>query len=63
MREGERLAFVLGFFVGCFVMLLTMEFVINQENGAWKQQAIDHGAARYNATSGEFEWTADAVSE
>jgi len=63
VRDDERLAFVIGVFVACFVMSLAMAFAVNQENGAWRQQAIDHGAARYNATSGEFEWTADAVSK
>jgi hypothetical protein len=56
MNKGEQAAFTVGVVFGAFIMFLPTAFVINEERGAAQQQAIDHGAARYNATSGEFEW-------
>ena len=59
-REYEQAAFVAGVFVGGLVMALAMALGVNHERGTTRQQAIEHGAARYNATSGEFEWIENA---
>lgn len=60
MREDDNEQFAFGggcgFFLGVFIMVLIMVFVVSQDRWAARQQAIDHGAARYNSTSGEFEW-------
>ena len=45
-------AFSFGVFFGGMTMLaLVMAFTPN-----WQRQAIEHNAARYNATTGKFEW-------
>ena len=57
MSNSEKSAFIGG--VGVFIVLVSvkmMAFAFCQQSAAWQQEAIDHGAARYNATSGEFEW-------
>ena len=56
MNNSERSAFIGGACFALFVMAITMAVAVNQERAMWQKQAIDHGAARYNATSGEFEW-------
>ena len=56
MSNSEKSAFIGGVGICAFVMSITMAFAFCQQSAAWQQEAIDHGAARYNATSGEFEW-------
>lgn len=52
-----------GFFVGLLtgitlVVLAGLLFGVHSEQ-MWHREAIEHGAGRYNPTTGEFEWVGD----
>ena len=42
-----------GLFVGVLVGAITSKAA---ERYRWEKQAISHGAAQYNSTTGKFEW-------
>lgn len=48
-------AFCAGCLVGLMVALLVMMLMATPSH-IWQRQAIQHGAAQYNQTTGKFEW-------
>lgn len=55
-----RASFMLGFFVGSFVMTLVLCWVLS--DSVHKQQVIEHGAAYYHPETGEFTWRNQAAA-
>ena len=55
MANGE--AFIMGLTTGMIVAALSASVIIT---ASWREEAIAHGAAQYNAKTGIFEWK-DAV--
>jgi|GEM_PF-7067134 len=49
-------AFVAGILFGGCIFLAFGTIIVGAINNQWKSEAIEHQAARYNESSGEFEW-------
>jgi len=49
-------AFVAGIFFGGFIFLAIGSIIVSAITSQWRSEAIDHQAARYNESSGKFEW-------
>lgn len=58
---NEDKAFLAGAFISCFACCAVTAVFIHHSEKAWEERAIKHGAAQYNATTGEFEWKKQAV--
>jgi hypothetical protein len=56
MNEGEKSYCALGMVVGFGFTVILAVGLQNALWRHWQSQAIEHGAAKHNATSGEFEW-------
>ena len=48
-----------GLIVGLVLGGVVTCMVYDSTASAWTIEAIEHGAGRYNATTGEFEWIPD----
>ena len=49
-------AFVAGICLGGIIFLAFGSVIVGAINSQWRSEAIDHQAARYNESSGKFEW-------
>lgn len=56
MSKDEVAALILGGIVGLIVTVLVCAALHDKSVDRWQQEAIDHGAAQYNPTTGNFEW-------
>lgn len=59
MSDTPSTAFGLGFCGGLLAGCILCLGLLHLQERAFKNTAIEHGAARYNATSGKFEWIED----
>ena len=49
-------AFVTGIICGGCIFLMVGSIIVGAINSQWRGEAIKHQAARYNESSGRFEW-------
>lgn len=53
---NEDKAFFAGVIFGGCVFLAVGSIIVGAINSQWRDEAIKHQAARYNESSGRFEW-------
>ena len=53
---NEDKAFVAGICLGGIIFLAFGSTIVGAINSQWRDEAIKHKAARYNESSGRFEW-------
>ena len=56
MSDAQKESFLWGALISVFVSAIVFLWIVARCNFAWQRDAIKHGAARYNATTGTFEW-------
>lgn len=56
METSEAKAFFIGMFIGLAVGGYLMGVSLLGQRVEWRAEAIEHGAARFAPTTGEFEW-------
>ena len=56
MNETPNSVFAMGFAAGILSGLMLASAMCWAINADWQHDCIKHGAARYNATTGVFEW-------
>ena len=56
MSDSEQEAFGLGVFIATMLILAVALLHSYANDSNWKSQAIQHGAAEYDSTTGAFKW-------
>lgn len=53
--------FIAGLILASLIWTPSMIFMCRKDRENWQQKCVEHGAAQYNAKTGEFEWKKSAV--
>lgn len=56
MNTNQLDSLFIGFVSAVMLMALVGLVAINSVNSEWQREAIKHGAAEYDTTTGEFRW-------
>lgn len=56
MSSDEGATFLLGAALSGLLVLAVCSVAHKGSMNAWEKQCIEHGAAQYNPTTGNFEW-------
>lgn len=55
MGSDDR-GFIAGIILASVIWTPAMIFMCRTDRENWQKKCVEHGAAQYNATTGEFEW-------
>lgn len=63
MMSSEDGAFVIGLLIGLMIGALIGTVTLSQAQPDYRQQAIEHGYAEYNSTTGAWQWIEKAEKQ